>query len=412
MKSPFFPVLGFCLFLLSGCADQPSHPSSGTPVATRVSQPPALSTPACPAPATPEPAPVSAQRGYLVRSDFSRLPDWNSAVTPNTWTAFLAGCQTLGHNPLWQSACHQATTLGPFDPDTMRRFFEDQFTPWQVNNSNGSDQGLITGYYEPLLHGNLQRNALYRYPLYAPPADLLTIDLGDLAPDLKGRHLRGRLQGNRVVPYFSRADIELEDSPLQGQELLWVNDPVELFFLQIQGSGVILLPNGQRLHVGYADQNGYPFRSIARYLIDHHQLTLAQTSMQGIKSWARQHPRELQTLLNQNPSYVFFRLLPPDLAGPLGTLGVPLTGQASLAIDPHTIPLGVPVLLSTQEPGTQQPLTRLMMAQDTGGAIRGAVRADFFWGFGPHAEQAAGHMKEMGRLWVLYPHDHDPNSPQ
>ena len=222
----------------------------------------------------------------------------------------------------------------------------------------------------------------------------------------------GRLQGNRVVPYFSRADIELEDSPLQGQELLWVNDPVELFFLQIQGSGVILLPNGQRLHVGYADQNGYPFRSIARYLIDHHQLTLAQTSMQGIKSWARQHPRELQTLLNQNPSYVFFRLLPPDLAGPLGTLGVPLTGQASLAIDPHTIPLGVPVLLSTQEPGTQQPLTRLMMAQDTGGAIRGAVRADFFWGFGPHAEQAAGHMKEMGRLWVLYPHDHDPNSPQ
>ncbi len=344
----------------------------------------------------------------MVRSDFSQLPGWDEGVTPASWTAFLSSCLKLEASPPWHDICQTARQLGTFDGALMRRFFEAHFTPWRLENPDGSQTGLITGYSEPLLHGSLTRHDGYRYALYGPPPDLLTIDLGAIAPDLQGRHLRGRLQGNRVVPYFSRADIELEDSPLQGSELLWVDNPVELFFLQIQGSGVVQLDNGAQVHVGYADQNGLPFRSIARYLMRHHQLTLAQTSMQGIKAWAAQHPEALQTLLNQNPSFVFFRLLPEGLPGPLGTLGVPLTGAASLAIDPHSVPLGAPVYLSTQSTTAHAALQRLMMAQDTGGAIRGSVRADFFWGFGADAEWRAGHMKDEGRLWVLYPTGYDP----
>ncbi len=397
-------------FLLAGCATPPPAPQPAAP-ALRPSVGAPVS-PACPAPVeTGSPLaenPVRPSPGHLVRTDFSQLPQWDQGLSPATWNAFLESCTRLSRDAPWSSLCQQAVALGPFDALTMRRFFERSFDPWQILNSDESSQGLITGYYEPLLQGSLTRTAVYRFPLYSPPPDLLTIDLGDLAPDLKGRHLRGRLEGNRVVPYFSRAEIGLEDGPLTGHELLWVDNPVKLFFLQIQGSGVIQLRDGRRLHVGYADQNGHPFRSIARYLIEQGRLPLAQASMQGIEAWARSHPRDLQAVLNQNPSFVFFRLLPPDLPGPLGTLGVPLTSQASLAVDTQVIPLGAPVFLSTTWPGRHQPLNRLMMAQDTGGAIRGAVRADFFWGFGVEAEEAAGHMKQAGQLWLLYPHGMQP----
>ena len=397
--------------LLAGCAT----PQPAAPPAAPMFPRPGVGAPAsltCPSPAEISPtvpenlAPPSP--GHLVRTDFSQLPHWDQGLSPATWNAFLESCTRLSQNTPWSSLCQQAISLGAFDALTMRRFFERAFDPWQVLNPDESAQGLITGYYEPLLQGSLTRTTVYRFPLYGPPPDLLTIDLGDLAPDLKGRHLRGRLEGNRVVPYFSRAEIDLKDGPLTGHELLWVDNPVKLFFLQIQGSGVIQLRDGRRLHVGYADQNGHPFRSIARYLIEQGRLPLAQASMQGIEAWARSHPQDLQPVLNQNPSFVFFRLLPPDLPGPLGTLGVPLTGQASLAVDTQTIPLGAPVFLSTTWPGRHQPLNRLMMAQDTGGAIRGAVRADFFWGFGVEAEEAAGHMKQAGQLWLLYPHGMQP----
>ncbi|VAY88623.1 MAG: MltA domain-containing protein [Ferrovum myxofaciens] len=397
-------------FLLAGCATPPPAPQS----AASAPRPGVCApvSPTCPQPvktvSTPAENLALPPPGHLVRTDFSQLPHWDSGLSPATWNAFLESCTRLSQDAPWTSLCQQATALGPFDALTMRRFFEHSFDPWQILNPDESPQGLITGYYEPLLQGSLTRTAVYRFPLYGPPPDLLTIDLGDLAPDLKGRHLRGRLVGNRVVPYFSRAEIDLEDGPLTGHELLWVDNPVKLFFLQIQGSGVVQLRDGRRLHVGYADQNGHPFRSIARYLMEQGQLSLAQASMQGIEAWARSHPQDLQAVLNQNPSFVFFRLLPPDLPGPLGTLGVPLTGQASLAVDTQVIPLGAPVFLSTTWPGRNQPLDRLMMAQDTGGAIRGAVRADFFWGFGVEAEEAAGHMKQAGQLWLLYPHGVQP----
>ena len=228
----------------------------------------------------------------------------------------------------------------------------------------------------------------------AVPDDLLTIDLGDAYPQLKDMRLRGRLQGNRVVPYYNRSEIDNGKAPLQGRELFWVDNAVDLFFLQIQGSGRIELPDGSMVKVGYADQNGYPYTSIGKKLVEMGGLKLEEASMQGIKNVGGTASRQADRLLEQNPSYVFFRELPNNLPAPLGALGVPLTDAYSLAVDARTIPLGAPVFLSTTYPNTTEPLNRLMLAQDTGGAIKGAVRGDFFWGFGEQAGAQAGRMKQ------------------
>ena len=229
----------------------------------------------------------------------------------------------------------------------------------------------------------------------------VVVDLGELYPELKNMRLRGRLEGRRVVPYYNRAQID--EGSVAGKEIVWVEDAVELFFLQIQGSGRVKLDSGETIMLGYADQNGYPYRSIGRLLVDRGDLPLERASMQGIKAWARQNPAKLQDLLNYNASYVFFRELSPDLPGPLGALGVPLTARRSIAVDARYIPLGAPVFLATTMPNSRQPLSRLMLAQDTGGAIRGAVRADFFWGFGDEAGALAGRMRQSGKMWVLLP---------
>jgi len=209
-----------------------------------------------------------------------------------------------------------------------------------------------------------------------------------------------------VVPYYPRAEIERGLPALAGKELLWVDDPVDLFFLQIQGSGRVQLPSGELVRVGYADQNGQPYKSIGRYLAEQGELKLEQTSMQGIKAWGAANPAKLDALLDRNPSYVFFRELPPAAGGPVGALGVALTPERSIAVDPRYIPLGAPVFLATTWPGSAQALQRLVLAQDTGGAIRGAVRADYFWGFGEAAGAQAGRMRQSARMWVLLPRDY------
>jgi membrane-bound lytic murein transglycosylase A len=238
------------------------------------------------------------------------------------------------------------------------------------------------------------------------PPDLLTIDLADVAPELKHRRLRGRLVGQRVLPYYSRAEINALDfaDRYPDKVLLWVDDAVELFFLQIQGSDRVKLPDGSMARLGYADQNGHPYKSIGRLLVERGEMPLEQASMQGIQAWARANPERLAGLLNANPSYVFFRELPGGTdEGPLGALGVPLTPGRSIAVDPRHVPLGAPVFLSTTQPLSKLPLTRLMLAQDTGGAIHGVVRADFFWGFDADAGAQAGRMKQQGKMWVLLP---------
>jgi len=294
------------------------------------------------------------------------------------------------------------------DPAGARHFFEAQFTAYRLlkdkDTQRARDTGLITGYYEPLLYGARSPAPTFTVALYAPPDDLLTIDLADLYPELKGKTLRGRLQGKKVVPYYSRA--ELDNSPLlNGKELVWVDNALDAFYLQVQGSGRVQLIDGQTIRLAYADQNGHPYRSIGRYLVDKGELTVAQATAEGIRSWIETHPARTHEVLDSNPSMVFFReeaIVDPN-EGPKGALGVPLTPGRSLAVDPSYIPLGAPVFLATTYPATDTPLRRLMMAQDTGGAIKGRVRADFFWGFGKPAQEAAGRMRQDGQLWLLWP---------
>jgi len=343
---------------------------------------------------------------WLKPAAWATLPGWKEDDLSLAWPAFLQSCKTLQKQTAWHASCQAATQLALPDTDTARVFFERHFNPYQIQQAEGGQDGLVTGYYEPLLRGSRTLTWKYRYPLYSPPDDLLVVDLASVYPELKSLRLRGRLEGNKVVPYFTRGDIEAGRAPMQGREIAWVDDPVELFFLQVQGSGRIQLDNGEVMRIGYADQNGHPYRSIGKWLVEQGELTLDKASMQGIKDWGRRNPERLPELLGTNPSYVFFRELPNQAGGPLGSLGVPLTAERSIAVDPRATPLGAPVWLATTRPNSQDSLNRLVLAQDTGGAIKGNVRADFFWGFGDEAGQKAGAMKQKGRMWLLLPKDY------
>jgi len=356
-------------------------------------------------PVTIPPKQVEAPREILRATSFPAVPGWDADNLRDAWPAFLTSCEVLVRKPDWKEPCTVARSVDTGSEKAIRVFFESFFTPYQVFNVDGSDNGLVTGYYEPLLRGARKRGGSSQTPLHRAPDDLLTIDLGGVYPELKNMRLRGRLVGNKIVPYLSRADM-VQSNALAGKELVWVDDPVEAFFLQVQGSGrVQLMDTKETIRVAYADQNGHPYKSIGRYLVDKGEMTLDQASAQSIKAWYIANPARQQELLNANPSYVFFReekVVDPN-KGPKGALGVSLTAQRSIAVDPQSIPLGAPVFLATTQPGKDTPLQRLMMAQDTGGAIRGAVRADYFWGFGAEAGEKAGKMKQRGQMWVLLP---------
>jgi membrane-bound lytic murein transglycosylase A len=367
---------------------------------------PNASTGAAVAPATPQ----AALSGIALKpSDWSALTGWADDDIVPAWDAFLKSCGVLKNQLLWRETCTQADALRGENVAALRQFFESRFIPHQVLNPDGSGDGLITGYYEPLLRGSRTRSSKYPYPLYTTPDELLVIDLGTVYPELKNMRLRGRLQGRKVVPYYSRGEIESDPARLQGKELFWVDDAVDLFFLQVQGSGRVKLENGETVRVGYAEQNGHPYKSIGKLLVERGELSVVEASMQGIRAWGARNPTKLGALLRENASFVFFRELPSGLPGPLGSLGVPLTAGRSLAVDTRVIPQGAPVFLATTWPATDRQLSRLMVAQDTGGAIKGNVRADFFWGFGAEAGDQAGKMRQQGKLWVLMPTDYVPD---
>jgi membrane-bound lytic murein transglycosylase A len=326
----------------------------------------------------------------------------------------MRSCLALRSQTAWSAVCAEAEILNSRHPDSkqIRSFFEKGFSAFRVTTTGGNDHGLITGYYEPLLHGSRSPVAPFLTPLYSVPDDLITVDLAEDYPQLKGLTLRGKIDGQRLVAYPSRADLAGNAAP-RGKELVWVDDPVAAFFLQVQGSGRIELFEGDGartvIRLAYADQNGRPYRAIGRWLVDQGELTLDQVSMQSIEDWARSHPDRVDSLLNANPSYVFFKeesIDDPSL-GPKGALGVPLTPGRSIAIDPRVLPLGAPVFLESPDPLNGATAARLTLAQDTGGAIRARadqpVRADLFCGFGAEAALRAGTMKENGRMWVLLP---------
>jgi membrane-bound lytic murein transglycosylase A len=344
--------------------------------------------------------------------DWSKLPGWRNDDVLAAWPAIVASCSVVHTRPLWQPFCAAVVAASPGDAAFVRAFLQQHLTPYRVVRMTGrkrSALGLITGYYEPLLMGSRERTDEFNTPLYRRPDELLVVDLSAVIPELKGKRVRGRLDGNKVVPFHSRAQTR-DAAGLQGHEIAWVNSALDAFLLEVQGSGRVQLTTGETIRLQYEDQNGHPYRSIGRYLVDQGAMTLEQTNMPAIRAWLAANPQRLHEVLDSNPSVVFFREAPLEdpAIGPKGALGVPLTAERSIAVDPGVIPLGAPVFLATTYPATNAPLQRLVSAQDTGGAIRGPVRADLFFGFGSAAGEKAGVMKHDGQMWLLWPKDAPP----
>ena len=356
-------------------------------------------------------------RADLIPATWSDLPGWKHDNVAEMRPALERSCAVMNRRSptakigpsglagiagKWQRACQIVLSTDPDQPDDFRKALEAVFNPYSVQDETGSRDGLFTGYYEASLEGSRTRSSLYHTPLYQRPGDLVMVQLGDFRDDLKGRRIAGRIINGQLKPYEDRGEIVAGQSASELEPLVYVADPVEAFFLQIQGSGRILLDDGDEMRVGYAAQNGHPYVAIGRTLIDQGELTRENVSLQSIRDWLKRNPDRADEIMNSNPSYVFFREIEGE--GPIGGEGVALTAGRSLAIDRSLLPYGVPVFLDADDP--MQPgkrLQRLMMAQDTGGAIRGAVRGDVFWGYGSDAEERAGNMKSSGRYWLLLP---------
>ncbi len=361
-----------------------------------------------------------AGRLNLTPVDFSALAGWTEDSPKDAIAAFRRSCARLapthpgrriGPGDIgaraadWKAPCAAAETWKAKDGRTAREFFEVHFIPFRA--ADGTDtEGLFTGYYEAELQGSRTASARYSVPIYARPDDLVTVDLGQFRSDLRGRRVAGRVVSGRLRPFADRARIEGSTESVKAQPIVWVDSAIDAFFLHIQGSGRVILGDGSVIRVGYAAQNGHPYSSIGALLIRSGDATREEMSMQWLRAWLRDNPRKAQRLMAKNRSYVFFRELKGP--GPIGAEGVALTPGRSLAVDRKFLPFGIPVWLDVAElpRGTANPRTRLrrlMVAQDTGGAIKGPVRGDVFWGFGADAAERAGKMRSQGRYFLLLP---------
>lgn len=359
-----------------------------------------------------------AEKLTLEVAEFSDLKGWNEDKHEEILPAFQKSCGKLkwikksrsmggshfaGKTDDWKEVCAKLLAL-PADRAVIRTFFEKNFTPFLVTD-NGKKEGLFTGYYEASLKGSLVQSEKYSNPLYLRPDELVMVHLGRFRDSLKGQRIAGQVKNGELVPFPDRADIEKGALENRDLEIVWVDSAVDSFFLHIQGSGRIELDDGSAMRVGYAAQNGHPYFAIGKTLIEEGHVPREKMSMQAIRDWLEKNPERAHDVMNKNASYIFFREL--KTSGPIGAQGVELTAKRSLAVDRKWMPLGVPVWLETeleQENSTQTlAFNRLMMAQDTGGAIRGPVRGDVFWGHGEEAYNRAGSMKSGGSYFVLLP---------
>lgn len=342
---------------------------------------------------------------------FADLPGWRDGHQAAALPALRRSCAALAKLPddaplgpagtagAWRAPCAAAAALGAATDEHARTFFESEFAPFAASDNDRTD-ALVTGYYEPELVGARQPHGRFTVPILARPPDLVGVDLGAFRPAWRGQRIAGRVVGGRLVPYWTRAQIEAGAlDRFHHLALFYAADPVAVFFLQIQGSGRVRLRDGQWVEIGYAGENGWPYVAIGKLLVQRGALPLAQVSMQSIEAWLRAHPGEAKALMDQNRSYVFFRVLPGK--APLGAEGVALTPSHSLAVDPRFIPLGVPLWLDVAQGDTVT--RRLVVAQDTGGAISGPLRGDLFWGAGAAAAARAGPMRAFGRFFLLLP---------
>lgn len=438
LHSNKFRLIAICstAALLTACPSTttppPSSGNANTPIQGPISAIPA--TPAGQTFATP------GQNVRYTSATFQDIPEWQGQAFQQSLLSFQRGCTKLTNKVQWQAVCQQAK-ITPMNNQAAKVFFENLFTPWKITD-NGNHSGTVTGYYEPVLLGDTRQTSQARFPIYGIPNDFISVPLpdanrlskgnvhinvtganqgriaagGNLSANLnnfpineRSRNLKGRVVGNQFVPYYTRAEINAGALNGKAPVLAYANDPVELFFLHIQGSGRLQTPSGQFVRLGFADKNEHPYKSVATYMANKGYLPLAQTSMQGIKAWMQQNPQRLSEVLGQNPSYIFFRTNPASAnEGPIGALGAPLTDEYSAAVDRHHVELGSPIFVATTHPLHNQPHNRLIMAQDTGTAIKGGIRVDYFWGYGDAAGNVAGKMKHQGQVWMLLPNGYTP----
>ncbi|NER60887.1 transglycosylase [Pseudomonas sp. MAFF212428] len=342
---------------------------------------------------TPHPLATYSQATW---KDLPAVSDSDLVAGFNAWRS---ACERLKRDTVWATTCEAAMQV-PDDATQIRGFLQTQLQVYGLRSADNSANGLITGYYEPVYPGSMTQTASATVPVYGIPDDLVVVALDSIYPELKGKRLRGRLDGRTLKPYDTAEVIQRQG--VKAPVLAWLTDPMDLQFLQIQGSGRIQLASGQQLRVGYADQNGHPYRPVGRWLVEQGQLKKEDVTMGSIHAWAQANPTRVPELLASNPSYVFFSTRPDSNEGPRGSLNVPLTAGYSVAIDRKVIPLGSLLWLSTTRPDGA-PVVRPVAAQDTGGAITGEVRADLFWGTGSEAGQLAGDMKQQGQIWLLWP---------
>ena len=354
-------------------------------------------------------------------TDMESLPGWSNDKVLNALPALQKSCrlvlrrlnrrnksqETVKKYSDWQQSCDQITANN-FNENTFREFLKRTFNAYQISYL-GSDVGLFTGYYEPTIYGSLKPSREYKTPIYPKPTDLIHVNLGEWKSSFESSHIVGRVVGHKLKPYFSRSDISKGALDGKISPLLWLKSEIDAFFLHIQGSGRVVLPDGEVYRLGYAGKNGRRYYSIGRYLIEIGAIPKENISMQSIKTWLKENPEKKKDVMNMNPSYVFFRKL-KGKEGPIGSQGVVLTSGRSLAVDKRYSQLGAPIWLSANfDDENGKKLQRLMVAQDTGGAIKGPIRGDVFWGSGEIAEQLAGTMKAKGSIYVFYPKSINPN---
>ncbi len=327
---------------------------------------------------------ASASHLNAAQNSLAGQDDWNSDDMQQIWSAWKNSCTGLRKKQLikWINLCNIADRISPTDPQ-IKSFFEENFILEPIKNNDGTTEGIITGYYEPVLAGSLTKDSDYKYPVYRKPANT----------DLRS---------------LTRKQIDSQPEKFKNDILLWTNDPYDLFFLHVQGSGRVQLKDGSQKSLVYAGNNGHNYTSIGKVLINNGQMLKENVSLETLKNWLVTHPGQATGVLQQNKRYIFFDLVdtPKNESSPRGSLNVPLTPQRSIAIDPEHVTLGSPVWLETTLPnanGEPQIFRRLMFAQDTGAAIKGHVRADVFFGRGIQAEYLAGNMNQSGKMYLLVP---------
>lgn len=363
------------------------------------------------------PEPPASEAGLMLQQmKFEDVPGWAGADHSLILPAFLRSCDRLKNKALdadmgkdvrmgkvsdWVDICGDARKIRPGNKVEVNFFFQSRFLPYRASN-NQNTQGLFTGYYEPELEGRWGAEGAFDIPIYSRPNDVIVAKLGEHREELLGTQLAGRVVENKFVPYHNRAAINNGALKGRGLEILWVNDPVALFFLHVQGSGRIRMSDGATVRIGYAGRNGRPYTSIGKELANRGIIPLKDITAPAIMDWLRANPGTGKNIMNKNESFVFFRVI--DGEGPIGAQGVPLTPGRSLAVDRRFIPYGIPIWLNTTDPlDIKIPLRRLMVSQDTGSAIKGPVRGDVFWGFGAEAAQRAGLMKSRGEYYLILP---------